>query len=351
MVKRHEVFTVSQMEAIIRGLYLGLLGRGADESGLEHWLSLWRKGVTVQAIAADIIKSAEYHQRSARSIDPVQLYGRAIKEARALLRQTPLTIVDVGAQNLANEEHAYAPLVRDGLPHRIIGFEPLENRREERLADSQDASPVTLLPAFIGDGREHVFHINRPDATSSLLPFNRDIIGRFVDLDGLQTAYTEPVSTITLDDALNNESDIAFLKFDIQGFELSALRHAQKTLERTLVVHCEVSFMEIYKDQPLFSEIEQHMRGAGFDLMDLRSLCRYPFANTPFGSSRDWLGWADAVFFRRFDESTSWRDRVAQSLIALVVYDKPSLAAWLVRDLNNTPAETYSRILNALEIH
>ncbi len=275
---RSKAFTISQMEAIIRGLYLGILGRDADKPGLMHWMNLWHKGANVQAIAIGIVNSKEYSQRvKLGNIDSDQLIKSAINEARALLHQSPLTIVDVGAQNLSNEEHAYTPIIRHKLPHSIIGFEPLEHRRNERLSISNENSPLTLFPAFIGDGRKHIFHINKPDATSSLLPFNREVIDRFVDLADLQTCATESVDTVTLDDVLNDESNIDFLKLDIQGFELSALMHAKKTLGRTLVVHCEVSFMEIYKGQPLFSEVEQYMRGSGFELMDLRSSCRYPF--------------------------------------------------------------------------
>lgn len=341
------MFTVEQMEATVRGLYLGILGREADKPGLAYWISVWREGAELQTVAEGLVNSEENRHRIGAADISNQVIERAIGAARRELHQMPLTIVDVGAQMLPHEEHVYSPLIRHDLPNRIIGFEPLEHRRRERLADLHATSSVTILSAFIGDGLKHSFHINRPDATSSLLPFNREVIDHFVDLDELTTGHVELVTTITLDDALIGELDIHFLKLDIQGFELSALWHAQKTLQRTLVVHCEVEFMEIYKGQPLFSEVEQYMRGAGFGLMDLRSVCRYPFANTPFRSSRDWLGWADAVFFRRFDDNFSWQECMAQSIIALAVYDKPSLAAWLVRNMGDTPAGDYSRILNS----
>jgi FkbM family methyltransferase len=350
MDNQRVVFTANQMEEIIRGLYLGILGRDADKPGLANWSALLQNGADIRTIVSEILISDEYHQREQAQrvkVNLDQLINRAIKEASGLFLQTPITVVDVGAQNLANEKHIYEPLIRHDVHHQIIGFEPLDHRRQERLADSTGGGSVTLLPAFIGDGKKHIFNINAPDATSSLLPFNRDIIERFVDLEGLQTAHTELVSTITLDEALVAESVIHFLKLDIQGFELQALQSAQKTLARTLVVHCEVSFMEIYKNQPLFSEVEQFLRGAGFELMDLRSICHYPFSGTPFDSSRDRLGWADAVFFRKIEDKFSWKDRVAQSLIALTVYKKPSLAAWLVRELNDTPADSYCRTLNA----
>lgn len=334
---------VDEMRAIVRGLYLALLGREPDAPGLAHWVAIWEAGSDLSAVANGLMSSEEYKSRPMlKSAMPVN--DRVPTEALPeLLSELPLVIVDVGAQNLSDESHIYSGLLEQSVPCRIIGFEPLEHRRRERL--DNDNTGLTLLPAFIGDGREHVFHLNEPDATSSLLPFNRAVTDRLLELAPLRTIATEPALTSTLDEALVGEAYVDLLKLDIQGFELTALRYAKAVLQRTLVVHCEVSFAEIYKGQALFSEVEQYMRAAGFDLVDFSTLCRYPFANTAYTGSRDWLGWGDAVFFRRLDKETYWRETFVQSLIALVVYRKRSLAAWLAGGLENTPASSFMESL------
>lgn len=337
---------------ILRGLYLGLLSREPDAAGLSHWLAAWESGVGLEQIAAAILGSEEARS-GARATRRAALQAAQVAIEAALpalgpaLRERPLVVVDVGAQNLENEDHVYAGLSRHGLPIRVIGFEPLEHRRLERLGAA--SSPVELLPAFVGDGRTHVFHVNEPDATSSLLPFNESVTQRLRGLHDLRTARTEPATTLTLDAALANEPHIDFLKLDIQGFELRAFEHASAVLGRTQVVHCEVSFVEIYKGQALFSEVEQCLRAQGFELIDLSPQCRYPLTGNRFEGSQDWLGWADAVFFRRSQPGEPWQNLLARSLIALLVYGKPSLAAWLTQGLEDTPAQGYRSALSGPE--
>lgn len=337
------------MAAIVRGLYLSLLGREPDAPGLAHWVRTWQDGADLASIAANLLASGEYASSGAAARRNASTAAAAAQqaalEAGPALAGSPVVVVDVGAQNLLNEEHVYAALGRHAVPHRIIGFEPLEHRRHERM--EQAAGGLTLLPAFIGDGGEHIFHVNDPDATSSLLPFNRDVTDRLLELAPLRTVATEAAATQTLDAALAQESHVDLLKLDIQGFELTALRHATSVLQRTLVVHCEVSFAEIYLGQALFSDVERYMRCAGFDLVDLPTLCRYPLTETPYAASRDWLGWGDAVFFRRLGDDATWRERLVQSVIALTVYRKPSLASWLARQLAGTPAAGYQHALDA----
>lgn len=336
-------------EEVINGLYKGLLGREPDPTGMAHWKSVWSTTPDIAVIAAGIVGSEEFRRRDVEEIHR-QRQAKPLIEAvapllRDLLSDNPATIVDIGAQNLQDEDHVYTDISRYEIPHRVVGFEPLEHRRLERMAQISDGS-LTLLPAFIGDGQAHTFHINAPDATSSLLPFNTETTRRFNDLASLETVSIESANTVTLDSALEGTPDIDLIKLDIQGFELTALLHAAASLQRTLVVHCEVSFMEIYHRQALFSEVELFLRAAGFELVDLQSPCRYSLADSRFSDSRDCLGWADAVFFRRLAANAPWRHLLGQSLVALLVYKKPSLAMAIANNLQNTPAENY---LNALQ--
>ncbi|MBW9118298.1 FkbM family methyltransferase [Rhizobium cauense] len=327
---------IDEMRAIIRGLYLGLLAREPDAGGLANWIAIWQGGANLGVIAEALILSEEYKSKRPSATSQISGESAAIEALPGMLRSSPVVIVDVGAQILSSEDHVYAGLIDQKVPTRVIGFEPLEHRRVERL--ESEGPGLTLLPAFVGDGKEHVFHTNEPDSTSSLLPFNQVVTSRLLELAPLRTVATEPVMTSTLDEALKEEAYVDLLKLDIQGFELEALRHANEILRRTLVVHCEVSFVEIYKGQALFSEIEQYMRTKGFELVDFPTLCHYPIANTPYNESRDWLGWGDAVFFRRLEDNANWREALVQSLIAFVVYGKSSLASSLAQGLENTPA-------------
>lgn len=334
---------------LIRGLYRGLLLREPADAEVSGWLSAYESGTGEAAIVASFISSDEYAERLTAEeqsvyLNPHKLLTAAVPLAH-LLKSQPITIVDVGAQNLSDEDHIYGPVSKLAVPHKIIGFEPLDHRRQERLG-SQGNENVVLLPAFIGDGATHSFHVNAPDSTSSLLPFNRGVTSRFSGLDHLITNSVEVVQTVTLDAALCDVGEVDFMKLDIQGAELLALKNATVTLAKTLIVHCEVSFAEIYEGQAFFSDVDTLMRKAGFDLVDLPNLCRYPIVGTKFPKSKDCLGWGDAVYFRKLQKGAAWRDLLIQSFFALAVYDKPTLALALAGELRAGPAEAY---LDALE--
>lgn len=318
--------TPATHQAIVRSLYRGFLEREPDPAGLAYWSARLAEGAGAQELVAALMDSEEYRVRHGARGSLEALKRRVAAEAAGLLAR-PLTVVDIGAQELENEEHVYAPLTRQGLPYRIVGFEP----QQEKIAASRRRNPdsrVTLHPTFIGDGKKHTFYINNDDATSSLLPFNRELTTRLRDLDHLHTVRTERVATSRLDDVLADLETVDFLKLDIQGFELPVLQHASSVLARTQVVHCEVAFAPIYAGQALFSEIETLLRATGFHLLDFHSLCRYPSVDGGEHRSRDRLGWGDAVFVR---EAADAQDLLAQALVLLFVYDKPSAGAALAR--------------------
>jgi FkbM family methyltransferase len=325
--------------AVVRGLYRGFLGREPDPAGLQYWTDRLREGAGPEALLAGLMASDEYreaHGGAHGSRLGLPALKRRVAEAAAGLLERPLTVVDVGAQELENEGHVYAPLVSQGLPWRIVGFEPQQDKIEASRRRNPDGR-IRLLPTFIGDGLEQTFHLNNDDATSSLLPFNEALTATLSGLDHLRTLSTERVATSRLDDALADVGPVDFLKLDIQGFEYPVLRHAPQVLARTAVIHCEVAFAPIYAGQALFSEVEQLLRGAGFELLDFSSLCRYPGAGTA-RRSRDRLGWGDAVFLRTRDLPDA-DALLAQVLAALLVYDKPSAAQALARrfDALNEP--------------
>lgn len=314
--------------AIVHGLYRGFLGRAPDPVGLAYWSARLAQGASPHEVLAAIMGSDEYRAAEGGRVDLPTLQQRVATAAAGMLGRE-LNIVDIGAQELEGEGHVYAPLAGHGLPYRIIGFEPQQDKIDASRERNPD-SRVTLLPTFIGDGGRHTFHMNNDDATSSLLPFNEALTRQLADLSHLRTLRTVEVDTSRLDDALVGVGPIDFLKLDIQGFELAALHHAPQVLARTNVIHCEVSFSPIYAGQALFSEIETLLRESGFYLLDFTTLCRYPSEGTA-RRSRDRLGWGDAVFLREPERLNDSSDLLAQALSALLVYRKPSGAAALAQ--------------------
>lgn len=84
---------------------------------------------------------------------------------------------------------------------------------------------------------------------------------------GQQVQSRLQVSQRRLDDVLDSGIDI--LKLDLQGAELAALEGAGELLQRTRLVLTEVEFVALYRDQPLFADIDRHLRAKGFRLLNL----------------------------------------------------------------------------------
>ncbi len=192
----------------VGALYKVALGRDADSNGLSHWVRVMESSGDPSVVLRGILDSEEFRLRCQEPQFPDHLRATITKE----LATETLTIVDVGAQRLASEDHVYSPLCKLGLAHRIIGFEPLEERLEERASIERDAA-LTLFPYAVGDGRPHTLYINNEDATSSIFPLSESFCSAFEGLSTLRTVREAKIETVRLDDALiQSPVPIDFLK-------------------------------------------------------------------------------------------------------------------------------------------
>ncbi len=173
--------------------------------------------------------------------------------------QTKITIVDVGAASLGDDPDPYDALRQPGRFH-LIGFESVEEQCE--LIKLMFPEDHTFFPYFIGDGSKRTFHLCENPLTSSLYEPNSELLSKFHNLMLPVTDKFE-VQTKCLDD-IEEISDIDFLKIDVQGAELDVIKGASRLLEKALVVHTEVEFIPLYRNQPLFGEIDIALRSHNF---------------------------------------------------------------------------------------
>jgi FkbM family methyltransferase len=235
----------------------------------------------------------------------------------------PLIVVDVGAQALANEDHVYGPLRRLGVPLRVIGFEPQPDHAAARRA--LDGNDSMILEAFIGDGGVHRFHPASTDASSSLFPLDRVACGAVATLANLHDRPGAEVATRRLDDLLDGIGPVDFLKLDIEGAELMALRGAADVLSRTAVVQAETAFAAFRQGQPLFADVDTHLRAHGFELMRFHAPAMRPAATPSGAHGADRLMWADAVFFAEEAHVTD-RALLVQAILASGIYGMHTVA-------------------------
>jgi FkbM family methyltransferase len=253
-------------------------------------------------------------------------------ELKDLYERLSVCVVDVGAQNLTSEDHVYSPLVNSQAA-RVIGFEPLKNEASTR---SESDPSILMLNHFIGEGTNGVFHVGKFSPTSSLLEANQPFLNQFVALSSMcEIVSEEHVKTTRLDD-LPEVKDCDFLKIDVQGGELGVLRGAVQLLESTIVVHSEVEFAPIYKDQPLFSDVDAFLRAHEFELIDVTKTgyAAYDDLPRPIAASR--LMWADAVYFKSPEKLSAYGPEklMRAAYIAHVNYGMYDLAARYLRQLD-----------------
>jgi FkbM family methyltransferase len=211
-----------------------------------------------------------------------------------------LKIVDVGAMSLGEGTDAYSPLTRAAACD-VYGFEPGAEEFEKLKAAAKPGH--YYLPYFVGDGSARTFYQCNFNMTSSLFEPNMELLSKFQALAELTTVQkTYPVETKRLDDIPEIEGT-DFLKLDVQGAELMVFEGATRVLDNALVVHTEVQFVPLYKNVPLFGEIDIHLRSKGFALHRLtqagRTFKPLIFKND-VGAMLSQILWGDAIYVRDF---------------------------------------------------
>jgi len=226
--------------------------------------------------------------------------ARERKLAEILGTDIPVDIVDIGASPIDGKP-VYQNLLDRGQA-RVIGFEP--DPAALRALERTKGAAETYLPYAIGDGEAHTLHLCEAPGMSSLLRPNAALLANYHGFsDWGVVRDTRPVQTVRLDD-VREIAEIDFLKIDIQGAELMALRGGARQLARCGVVQTEVEFLPMYEGQPLFSDVELYLRGLGFAFHKFSStaspvLKPLQVGNSPAGGLSQLL-FADAVFVRDF---------------------------------------------------
>jgi FkbM family methyltransferase len=175
-------------------------------------------------------------------------------------------VLDIGA----NEGLWALRLRAAGYRGRIVSFEPLERAFAKLEAQSrEDEHWVSFRVAVGSEAREATLNIAGNWASSSLLPMNTRHW-----LAEPRSAYvgSEPCEIVTLDGfegELVGPSERAYMKLDVQGSELDALRGAGKVLDRVEIIQAEMSLLPLYDHAPLLGSVVRYLDERGFGLRGL----------------------------------------------------------------------------------
>ena len=204
---------------------------------------------------------------------------------------------------IGSDNDIYAPLLKS-YPTQVIGFEPVEAECQKLRSIYGNAR--VFLPYVIGDGAEREFRICNEAMTSSLYEPNTPLLDLFQNLGNLTRVVSRgKAQTKRLDD-IEEVRDCDYLKLDVQGAELDVIRGAQQTLGHVLLVQTEIEFVPMYQDQPLFAEVDQGLRSAGFLFHKMLGFAGRMFKPLAAGGNINAPGgqmlWGEAVYVRNFME-------------------------------------------------
>lgn len=103
---------------------------------------------------------------------------------------------------------------------------------------------------------------------------NNSFLKRDQDVDIVSEVIQVPCTTLDLVCAQMPEVKAAFLKLDVQGFELTVLAGAKDFLKRCSFVQIEISFSSAYTGGANADEIMLEMRKQGFECIEILDLLR-----------------------------------------------------------------------------
>ena len=217
-------------------------------------------------------------------------------------KENMIILVDVGALGGVSTKWK-------NVEYKAVLFEPGAD------AKIKNRSNWLVLPVALSDrkGQQNLY-VTKKRSCSSLYEPNHELLEKYSNSLRFEVVEKVNIDTDTLDNQLleNKIGDVDVIKLDVQGGELSVLKGATRSLAKTVAVEIEVAFVPMYKDQPLFGEVDSFLRDKGFDLIKFTNLEEWK------NGKRTALIWGDAVYLKRL-ESLSMEKRYKLKIIKSIL--------------------------------
>jgi FkbM family methyltransferase len=159
-----------------------------------------------------------------------------------------------------------------GYTGRIASFEPVGASHEACAAAARSDAGWTTHPYGLSD-RSASLPMTVPEGHSDLSSLHGLTPAGARFIAGTRTRV-EDVAVERLDDvidAIAGPDDRLALKLDVQGHEGAVLRGAQRTLDRVVLVECELPLLALYERQDTFEGLLGTFATAGFVPVGMRS--------------------------------------------------------------------------------
>jgi len=245
------------------------------------------------------------------------------------------SIIEIGALQIDSKKEPFYELLEYFPSSRIYGFE-IEKEVCDKM-NLESLKQITYYPYALGKTNEkRKLYITQHPMCSSLYKPNEDLNKLYNNLEVTKLIKESEIETISLDFFAEKYEviDIDFIKIDVQGSELDIFQGATKSLQNVLQIVCEVEFIPLYENQPLFGDVCNLLKKNDLifnKFLDLagRSLKPIMLNNNPNLASQHM--WSDAIFIKDIQklENTSNEKLIKLSLLACV-YNSYDLSYYIL---------------------
>ena len=239
-------------------------------------------------------------------------------------------ILEIGALQIENSKPRFYKLLEYFPLSEIIGFEIEKNTCDEM--NSKAAKGIKYYPHALGEKNERrkLYITEHPMCTSLYKPIET-IPKLYQNLQFMNLKKETEIETITLDTFAEQYSieDVDFIKIDVQGAELDIFKGSKKLLSKVLKIVCEVEFLPLYHDQPLFGDITKFLSQYNFmfnKFLGLSGRTLKPLVANKDKTVASQHMWTDAVFIQHINKIENLNDeRLLKLSVLAAIYNSLDL--------------------------
>ena len=248
-----------------------------------------------------------------------------------------ITLLDIGAAE--GIQRRWQPIKNE---INYIGIEP-DSRSQVSIKNCKSKK---ILNSLVWSEKKTIdFYLCKKPMVSSCISPNQELFDKFPKSWKYNVVEKLRIEASTIDDELPNEN-IDFVKIDIQGGELYCLKGMQNKLSSCLGLELEVEFHYLYKNQPLFGDIDSFLYSKNFEFIDFLSMKR---------AERDQINkisygqclWGDGLWLRTPEYIASkLTNKVLPYLIICSLYGRYDLA---LKTIELTKLNSSSSIIEVIQ--
>ena len=224
----------------------------------------------------------------------------------------------------------------------VIGFEPDKDAFEKLKKKINNSQGEVYNTALSNSKSLKKIYCCLDSEKSSLYRPNFDFLKQFKNPERYSIKKIQTIKTDTIDNQKINNAD--FLKLDTQGSELDIIKGGKFFLRKCLGIEVEVEFQKIYKNQPLFGDINNILEKNGFEFVDFTEKTYWSYSNDNLAGSK--LIFANALYLKKKNLLKAMSKKKIFTYISIcLLYNKISYINNVIKLLNFTEQKKINKKL------